>query len=114
MCLIDTKTVQSTANVFNKMESKTIDTERINMLLSITPVYRKKSMKYAFQDASPRDSNPEVDKRRTEYWPFSSLVQFSVKSCSHRKSSGNKDGLDEVKSSISQNRFTMAASVTSE
>jgi len=50
MYLIDTKTVHSTANVFNKMESKTIDTERINMLLSITPVYRKKSMKYAFQD----------------------------------------------------------------
>jgi len=46
-----------------------------------------------------------VDKRRTEYWPFPSLVQFSVKSCSHRKSSGNQDGLDEVKSSISQNRL---------
>jgi len=33
--LIDTKTVDSTANVINKIESKTIDTDLTNILLSI-------------------------------------------------------------------------------
>jgi len=38
MCLIDTKTVNSTANVINKVESNTIDLELIHTLLIIIVV----------------------------------------------------------------------------